>query len=210
MTRGQGLDRARARSPQGPGRRFGRGSRRFPGGGMVGAKVALRRTAGTVFRMPRQFGPISRIPDSRQTSISSRWRSVPAAPVSAKPAEMTTTAGTPFAAHSRATALTAGAGTAITARSSGSGTSSIVGYARTDWTTSAFGLTGWTTPVKPPSSRLWKTRPRPCRAFATLRRRRRKSARRSSRHRGGGRDPVPLLEALDRLRGQRGGQLDVN
>ena len=95
----------------------------FPAGGMAGAKVALSRTPGTVLMSPRQLGPISRIPDSRQLSTRRRSRSAPSGPDSAKPAEITVSAGTPFAAQSATTPSTAGAGTAITARSTGPGTS---------------------------------------------------------------------------------------
>ena len=44
----------------------------FPAGGIAGAKVALRRASELVFRMPRQLGPISRMPELRQISRSSR------------------------------------------------------------------------------------------------------------------------------------------
>jgi hypothetical protein len=104
----------------------------LPAGGIAGAKVALSRACGDVFRIPRQFGPIKRMPAARQISTSSRCRTCPSSPTSANPAEMTTTAGTRLAAHSRATSATAPAGTAITARSTSPGTSVIVGYARTD------------------------------------------------------------------------------
>ena len=94
-----------------------------PGSGTIGPKVASRSTCGSVFKIPRQLGPISRIPVARQTASSSRWRSAPSGPVSANPAEMTTMARTPLAAQSRAAWTTAGAGTTSTARSTGPGTS---------------------------------------------------------------------------------------
>ena len=90
-----------------------------PGRAGVGAKVALSPTVGAVFSTPRQLGPITRIPDCRQMASSSRWRSAPASPVSAKPEEMTSSARTPAAAHSRATASTSSAGTTTTASSIG-------------------------------------------------------------------------------------------
>lgn len=39
-----------------------RATRPGPGGGRIGDKEALSRTAGSVLSSPRQFGPISRIP----------------------------------------------------------------------------------------------------------------------------------------------------
>ncbi len=67
---------------------------------------------------------------------------MPSGPASPKPAEITTTARTPFAAHSRTAPTAASPGTAITASSTGPGTSVTDRYARTDWTTSAAELTG--------------------------------------------------------------------
>jgi len=95
-----------------------------PGRGTVGPKLASRHTRGSVLTMPRQLGPIRRMPAARQTASSSRWRSAPSGPISAKPAETTTMARTPLAAQSRAAWTTEGAGTASTARSTGPGTSS--------------------------------------------------------------------------------------
>ena len=77
----------------------------WPRGGLPGAKVTFNCECSAVFRIPRQFGPTSRIPAALQTSTSSRWSSAPAGPVSPKPAEITTTAGTPLLAHSRATSI---------------------------------------------------------------------------------------------------------
>ena len=73
----------------------------LPGRGAVGANVAFRPAG--VLSTPRQLGPTSRIPVARHRDSRSRWRSAPSAPVSAKPAEMTTRLRTPFAAHSCAT-----------------------------------------------------------------------------------------------------------
>ena len=47
--------------------------------------------------MPRQFGPTSRAPCARTSASSCSWRSRPSAPISAKPAEITQSARTPFA-----------------------------------------------------------------------------------------------------------------
>ena len=84
-----------------------------PRGGVAGAKVTFSRACSAVLRIPRQFGPTRRIPAALQTSTSRSWSSAPSGPVSAKPAEITTSAGTRLSAHSRATSITAGAGTAI-------------------------------------------------------------------------------------------------
>ncbi len=67
-----------------------------PGGGMVGAKVAFMEYDAVVFSSPMQLGPTSRIPKRRTRSIISRSRRAPAGPVSLKPAEITTSAFTPF------------------------------------------------------------------------------------------------------------------
>ncbi len=88
-----------------------------PVGGHVVANVPLSCTAGSVFTTPMQFGPISRIPDARHTSRSSRCNAAPSEPVSANPAEITTSPRTPFSPHSRATAMTCAAGTATNATS---------------------------------------------------------------------------------------------
>ncbi len=97
----------------------------FPGIAGCGANVALRRTSGCVLMSPRQLGPISLIPDVRQISTSSRWRSAPSSPASANPAEMTSSERTPTPAHSRATPTTPAAGTTTTPRSTVPGTSAI-------------------------------------------------------------------------------------
>ena len=114
----------------------------WPAGGALGAKLALSLDSGAVSRTPRQFGPTSRMPASRQTPSSSRSSWAPFLPVSAKPADSTSTPRTPFSAHSPATSTTASAGTAITARSTSAGTAAMLGKAGTPCTVSAAGLTG--------------------------------------------------------------------
>ncbi len=113
-----------------------------PSGGASGAKVALRRTARSVFTIPRQFGPMRRIPVARQSRTSFACRARPSAPVSAKPEEITTSARTPFRPHCSVAWRTRPAGTAMTARSTGPGIASTLGYAGTHCTTSAAGFTG--------------------------------------------------------------------
>src|SRR5437867_8849329 len=91
-----------------------------PAGGQAGAKVASRLTAGSVLTTPMQLGPTMRIPRPRTNRASSFWAAAPSDPVSAKPAEITTTALTPRSAHSDTVIGTTAAGTATTARSTGS------------------------------------------------------------------------------------------
>src|SRR6202011_1566020 len=113
-----------------------------PRGGVAGPKVAFIETSGAMLITPMQLGPTSRIPASRHTASSSAWRLEPSPPDSANPEEITTRLLTPFFAHWRALPTTWIAGTATTARSTGPGISRTVGYAMTDWTTVAEGLTG--------------------------------------------------------------------
>ena len=78
------------------------------------ADVARRRRArregrieaGPATEMPRQFGPIRRAPCARTSASSRSWRSMPSLPVSAKPAEMTTSARTPRASACSAASTT--------------------------------------------------------------------------------------------------------
>ena len=88
-----------------------------PAGGSAGASEALRRTSGWELMMPKEFGPITRMPLLRAVRSSSRWRTSPSGPASANPAETTSSARTPAPAQSRTTSSTDSAGTAITARS---------------------------------------------------------------------------------------------
>ncbi len=111
-----------------------------PFSGMPAAKEALS-FSGVLIR-PRQFGPMMRMPFSRATSTTLRSSSAPSRPVSLKPAVMTISAGTFFAAQSRVASRQNFAGITSTARSTSPGMS------RTDrkqgrpriW--SALGLTG--------------------------------------------------------------------
>ena len=98
-----------------------------PGRAGVGAKVAFKRTSGSVLITPMQLGPTMRMPCSRTRSRTSASTAAPAAPVSAKPAVITTRPRTPASRQSRTTAGTAPLGTAIRARSIGSGTAATDG-----------------------------------------------------------------------------------
>ncbi len=81
-----------------------------------GSPTAIEALSGrSQFWMPKQFGPITRVPPALATSSSCSF--APSGPTSAKPPESTTIAATPLAAASAATAGTACAGTATTARS---------------------------------------------------------------------------------------------
>ncbi len=72
-----------------------------PGTGRHGARVALRRTAGSVLATPRQFGPITRMPAAWAARTSARCAAAPSTPASAKPAEITTSPCAPAAAPTR-------------------------------------------------------------------------------------------------------------
>jgi hypothetical protein len=96
-----------------------------PGTARCGANVAFRRTCSSVLSTPKQFGPMIRMPASRHTATSSRWRASPSSPTSRNPAEITSSERTPFVAHSRATSITYSAGTTTTARSISAGMSVI-------------------------------------------------------------------------------------
>lgn len=96
-----------------------------PGGGMMRAKLALRRTASSVLITPMQFGPAARIPYRSSNPRNAASRSRPSGrPVSPKPAEMIASARTPFSPHSRITSSATSLRTITTARSTGSGISS--------------------------------------------------------------------------------------
>ena len=75
-----------------------------------------------------------------------RSRSAPMAPISLNPAETTMAAWTPASTHSAITSGTVGAGVATMARSIGSGTSPMRGWALIPRTRGRFGLTGKTVP----------------------------------------------------------------
>ncbi len=93
----------------------------LPRGGTTGASEALRLTAASVLMIPKEFGPTTRIPAPRARRTSSAWSRAPSRPSSAKPDDTTSSALTPASAHSSTTSRTAWAGTAMTARSTGSG-----------------------------------------------------------------------------------------
>ena len=118
-----------------------------PASGMPGANVALSRREGRI--QPRQFGPSTRMGCCSQAR-SSASRARPASPASRKPAEITTAPPTPLATHSLSAGRTAGAGTAITARSTGPSTARSDGVAGSPCTTSARGFTGRCAPRIPP------------------------------------------------------------
>ena len=93
----------------------------LPFGGILRAKVAFSGRA--VFIMPRQLGPSSLMPPACALSTASRSSFLPSIPTSLNPAEMITAPATPRPASSDTVSGTCTAGTTITARSSGSGTS---------------------------------------------------------------------------------------
>ena len=128
-----------------------------PRPGASGAMVAFSRTAGSALTTPRQFGPTIRMPRDRAAATSSRSSSWPASSRSPKPPETTTTPRTPLRPHCSMTSDTPAAGTAITARSTSSGTSSTLGYARTPPMCRASGWTGYTGPANPYAIRLANT-----------------------------------------------------
>ena len=94
-----------------------------PRPGSTGARVALRLTWGSVFATPRAPGPTTRMPCALAAWTILRSASRPSSLRSLNPAETTTNAFTPFARQSSSTSSTPPAGTATTARSTGSGIS---------------------------------------------------------------------------------------
>ena len=104
-----------------------------------------------------------RMPDARATAVSASCRRRPSPPVSAKPALKTTTAFTPALAQASAVSTTAGAGTAMTAVSTGSGTSAMVGNAGRPWIVARRGFTGKMGPANP-ASRVYASGRPPMRA----------------------------------------------
>ena len=98
-----------------------------PAGGIWGAKEALSLTRGSVCITPRQLGPTMRMPWWRTRSSSSRCSLAPAAPVSAKPAEIRMMARAPAAAQLSTTAAATRAGTATMPRSMGAPIASTEG-----------------------------------------------------------------------------------
>ena len=132
----------RARSARSRAPRSGRGSRRCPGGGIAPAKVAFSRTSGDRV----QHAEAVRADQAHAGLAADREQLALAlhalGPGSANPAQITSSARTPAAPHSRATCATLGAATATSASSTRSGTSAIDAYARTPATLDACGLTG--------------------------------------------------------------------
>ncbi len=129
----------------------------FPAGAVRAANVALRLGPDTA--TPRQLGPMRRAPCERTNESSRSWRAAPSLPISANPAEMTTSARTPRRRACSAASSTATAGSVITARSTASGISSIVRYPRTPATGSPSRFTGYAAPVKSPARMLRKSSP---------------------------------------------------
>ncbi len=128
-----------------------------PRPGRWAARVAFRRTAGSVLAMPRQLGPTTRKPYARAMRTRSSWRARPSGPVSPKPDETTTRPFTPFSAHSSTTSSTASAGTATTARSTSPSMAETLLYARTPATALISLCTGYTGPLKSAPRRLRST-----------------------------------------------------
>ena len=89
-----------------------------PGLQMPAANVAFIRPMG--FMMPRQFGPISRMPWRRAASSTRRSSSTPSGPISLNPALMMITPLIPAWPHSSTSPGAVLAGVTMTARSTGS------------------------------------------------------------------------------------------
>ena len=124
---------------------------------MPGANVALSRRDGRI--QPRQFGPSIRMGCPRSQALSSASRARPASPASRNPAEITTAPRTPLATQSFRAGRTAGAGTAITARSTGSSIARSDAVAGSPWTMSPREFTGQIRPSNPAARRLATTLP---------------------------------------------------
>jgi hypothetical protein len=85
--------------------------------------VAFSRTDAAVLATPSAFGPTTRIPWARASDTSLRSATTPPSPASANPELTTTSARTPFSRHESMTSSIPAAGTATTARETGSGMS---------------------------------------------------------------------------------------
>ena len=133
-------------------------SPRGPGSGKNGDKEALRATSALVFAIPNELGPTTRIPCERAVATTSRCSSWPSGPVSANPEDTTTTARTPRVAASLTTSMTAGAGTAIIAKSIEPSISSSDFTVGIPATTGACGWTMCNAPLNPAEARLRKRR----------------------------------------------------
>ena len=92
-----------------------------PGPGTTSARVALSWTSVEVLITPRALGPTTRIPWARASLTRRRSETTPALPTSENPAEITTSVDTPLDRQSSSTSDMDAAGTATTARSTGSG-----------------------------------------------------------------------------------------
>ena len=113
-----------------------------PARGWRAASVASRPTL--VLATPKVAGPTIRMPWRRQMPSSS------ARPAPVSPEVITTSALTPRRPQSSATPATSRAGTAITARSTCSGSAAADGIHGTPSSSAAPGLTAYTGPGKPP------------------------------------------------------------
>ena len=110
-----------------------------PAAGCAAANVASSPMPGTA--MPKQFGPISRMPCLRQTASRSALSAV------SMPAVNTTSPRTPRAPQASATSVTAAGGTAISARSGVSGRLATSGkHGTPPIPCVAFGLTAYRLP----------------------------------------------------------------
>ena len=92
--------------------------------------------------MPRQFGPMIRVPWLRAMETIRSSRAFPCSPISLNPAVMMTAIGTPLAPHSSMTRGTWIAGTVMTARSTGAGMDVMFGYAFSPWISGRLLFTG--------------------------------------------------------------------
>ena len=96
-----------------------------PRPGIIGARLALSRTSGSVLTIPRQLGPTTRMPEARAAATSCRSAARPSGPVSPNPPETTTSPRTRLRRQASTTPATSSAGTARTARSTSSGIDSM-------------------------------------------------------------------------------------
>ena len=117
----------------------------FPGSNWRRANVAF--SAGPATNTPRQFGPTMRAPCERTSASRSASACAPAGPVSANPAEITQTAFAPADSASATALWTAPDGTAMTARSIGTGSPATEACAGWLATGSPERFTGNTEPV---------------------------------------------------------------
>ena len=122
-----------------------------PGRSRLAANVASRPMPGTA--TPKQSGPTSRMPCRRHTAS----RSAQAA--ASSPDVITTSDRTPRWPHCSATPSTAGAGTAMTARSAGSGRSSTESRHRSPSICRARGFTVYRRPAYPPAADVLQDHP---------------------------------------------------